>query len=161
MNPSTGEPYDMGLPQCRAYEMASPQDKEGHDAWLFAPQMTFAAEGAIVYSSEGEFANPEGGTAFLINNPYRSSRSGADWLTTNEYPTDVDRAGEHWGSSSKLACCSRPISRRELTCGEVGEGSSITEPAIVCAIHEPDGSWVTSPIFPARPEQTVEKTPIL
>src|SRR5271155_4627596 len=32
INPATGQPYSIGLPECRAYEMVSPLDKQGHSA---------------------------------------------------------------------------------------------------------------------------------
>ena len=32
ISPLTGQPYDIGLPECRAYEMVSPLEKQQHDA---------------------------------------------------------------------------------------------------------------------------------
>jgi hypothetical protein len=81
-NPTTHEPYSKGLPECRAYEMVSPLEKQGLPT--SAGELPVAPNGdAVEYAAEGDFAEPQG---FKFNpigslNPYLARRSPAGWLT--------------------------------------------------------------------------------
>src|ERR1019366_6622017 len=61
-SPTTGQPYSLGLPECRAYEMVSPLEKQQHDALTIngAPPVSVSPNGsAIQWSSQGAYAGAE------------------------------------------------------------------------------------------------------
>jgi len=79
------QPYGLGLPDCRAYEMVSPANTNGQDAASdfpeSAPRASEAPEGAepaLTYSAKGAFGDPEGA---LVNNQYLSRRTPEGWST--------------------------------------------------------------------------------
>jgi hypothetical protein len=80
------QPYASDLPDCRAYEMVSPLDKEDNSVMEIgadASAPNAGEEPAIEYDSQGSFADPAA-------TPYRDayiSRRGADgWSTQNISP---------------------------------------------------------------------------
>src|SRR5436305_8050532 len=71
-NPTTGKPYSAGLPDCRAYEMVSPLNKQGRAA----ERISALGSGGIpvapggdtaAWGSYGAFSNPE--NVLIINMP--------------------------------------------------------------------------------------------
>lgn len=73
-----------GLPDNRAYEQASPIDKDGGDAIGIVPQIKAApAGGAITFSSTVGMPGGEGAQEFPI---YLSSRSNSGWSTRGLFP---------------------------------------------------------------------------
>jgi hypothetical protein len=88
------QPYASSLPDCRAYEMASPLETLGNDAtdsfaYTFA-RASVSGE-AVTYASRGTFANPTGATgeSQLI------SRRGPDgWSTQSVTPLHDPTAAE-------------------------------------------------------------------
>lgn len=159
VNPATGQPYDLGLPECRAYEMVSPVEKAGHNVELgVAMQSPAAAEGdAVVYVSQGEFAEPEGGSAVFSDNNYLGVGGTSGWSSLSEFlPASISPSPG--GLSSERPLLFSPDLSRMATCGAPGEGSSLTEPGIVCALREPDGSWVASPVFPDIPGKGITES---
>jgi hypothetical protein len=146
VNPSTGEPYDMGLPQCRAYEMVSPVFKGGHDVGVPNPIQgpAAAAGGAVIFDSAGDFEEPTGGAGVFLSISYLGSRGETGWSSVNDFlPASI--APRALSTTNETGWMFSPDLSREAVCGEAGEGSAVTEAAIVCAIHEPNGSWVASP----------------
>ena len=91
--PRGEQPYGLKLPDCRAYEMASPLVTLGHDATspLFnnASNPSYdhsraAVSGeAVMYQSYGVWANPIGST---LENQYLSRRGPEGWSTQNVTP---------------------------------------------------------------------------
>ena len=76
MNPATGQPYSMALPDCRAYEMVSPADKNGNGAGKYLGPGASDGE-AVTFSSKGSFAGLlEHG---LFANNYLVARSATGW----------------------------------------------------------------------------------
>jgi hypothetical protein len=80
------QPYGLKLPDCRAYEMASPLITLGNDASspYFRSYARAAVSGeAVTYQSYGVFANPIGST---VDNQYVSRRGPEGWSTQNVTP---------------------------------------------------------------------------
>jgi hypothetical protein len=76
------QPYGLALPDCRAYEMVSPLDKNDSN---IAPESTRASVSgeAVTYQSRGSFAEPAGA---LFENRYISRRGPDGWSTQNITP---------------------------------------------------------------------------
>jgi hypothetical protein len=76
------QPYGLGLPDCRAYEMVSPVEKGGNDATdageTKAASRASVSGDAIVFTSHGSFADPAGGQ---YENQYLSQRGPEGWST--------------------------------------------------------------------------------
>lgn len=73
-----------GLPDCRAYEMVSPVNKNDNDAVVPNFYGRSAASGeAITYESRGSFEHPMGSP---YNSQYLSQRTDAGWVTKNISP---------------------------------------------------------------------------
>ncbi len=70
------------LPECRAYETWAPSYTEGFG--LF-PQ-AFSDDGAVTFSSPGNFA---GSTLGTLENQYIATRSASGWTTTSQDPSAV------------------------------------------------------------------------
>ncbi len=93
-NPVTGQPYSVGLSDCRAYEMVSPLFKQGYDALPVNPEgLMVAPDGETVgFRSEGDFAEPENfnQVGFHAQNRYISRRGVSGWITSSAMaPADL------------------------------------------------------------------------
>jgi hypothetical protein len=79
------QPYGLRLPDCRAYEMVSPPEKDDYDATSPVYDATRASLSgdALAWESEGSFANAEG-HQFL--NEYISRRGADGWSTQSITP---------------------------------------------------------------------------
>src|SRR5436309_3183920 len=89
-NPTTGQPYSAGLPDCRAYEMVSPLYKqeraaEGISAGYAGSGGLPAAPGGdtAAWGSIGAFSNPE--NVLILNMPYLSQRGASGWSTFSAF----------------------------------------------------------------------------
>jgi hypothetical protein len=152
INPATRQPYDLQLPECRAYEMVSPLAKGGSNAAETSGRgLPVAADGeAVGFFSENAFGGAENyqfGTFGGANNPYLVRRTTSGWLTSpvlapasvipSPSPTGFIGDVSPEGFATKTSCgMAAPITN-------FGAGTSV-----VCALREPDGSWVSSPVFP-------------
>ncbi len=79
------QPYGLGLPDCRAYELVSPADANGQDATdSFVVSSRAAVSGeAIVFASRGSFADPAGS---FYENQFLSRRGPGGWSTQSITP---------------------------------------------------------------------------
>ncbi len=87
------QPYGLRLPDCRAYELVSPLEKD--DNGVIAGLSRAAASGnAITYISQGAFADPK---SALAEGRYISRRGAGGWSTQNISPpyTDYRTNGSH------------------------------------------------------------------
>ena len=148
INSATGQPYDLTLPECRAYEMVSPLGKQAHDANVGAVGPLVSPNGdAVGFGSEGAFAGTENyrvsGTS--PNNLYIAKRTVGGWFTEAAIapasvisrPTSNDFDGD---ASPDLSMVS--------TCGNVdytnAQGGS---PTFACAMRETDRNWARTPDY--------------
>ena len=148
-NPTTGQPYSVGLPGCRAYEMVSPLDKQQHDALsLSAPGlMLVSPDGTTIgWTSQGAYAGAENYQARSSqpNNPYIAQRTNAGWVTRSSYPPiNVMAEPSATGNSSGFFS---PDLSNQADCGfpllNGAKGSTVA-----CARRTPTGTWQSSPPF--------------
>ncbi len=106
MNPVTGVPFSMGLPECRAYEMVSPVLKNGSqvgsDVAVFGLYSTgvvgrVGAEGStVLVKAKGIWPGTEqtgnddlGSTIAVEGVQYRIARGGSEWAFKPEMPTGL------------------------------------------------------------------------
>lgn len=156
VNPATSQPYSTGLPECRAYEMVSPLDKQAHDATPAVIERSIIAgpDGLAGWTSEGAFAEPKNyRVGDGVENPYVSTREPSGWTTLNALqPASLIEIANPIAFGVDLA----PDFSREATCAL----SSIFNTSIVCALREPDGAWLGTPPYSAvtRREITGQST---
>ena len=147
-NPDTGQPYSLGLPECRAYEMVSPLEKQDHDALTIAgppPSVPVSPGGnGIGWVSQGDYAGTENyqGRSSKPVNPYVAGRTASGWITRSAYPPS-SLIEEPWGFG--VAGVFSPDLTGEAACGTATVTSGEDGPTIGCALREPDGSWVGTP----------------
>jgi hypothetical protein len=138
-------PYSEGLPECRAYEMVSPVEKQGQNILDGgkAGNTKRIEEGfpvspsgeSVGFVSEGAFADPNNWAfeQFYVRNPYIARRSVKGWETSSAYapPTLVEEP-ESNGLSSDF---SEDLAGEQASCGEPRGGG------YTCAFRRQGGSW--------------------
>ena len=80
------QPYGLKLPDCRAYEMVSPLDKNDNNAVILESEQYVRASvsgEAITYASFGSFTEPVGAE---FNSQYLSRRGPGGWSTSDITP---------------------------------------------------------------------------
>ena len=152
VDPATGQHYSQGLPECRAYEMVTPVDKQQHDALRFSEPSRVAVSsdgGAIAWSSEGDYANPENyRVSIKPTNPYVAQRAASGWDTRSAYPPTslIEEPAASLGSGFVPLLSNDFVT--ESDCGTVHVTSETAGgPTMRCALREPDGSWAGTPKY--------------
>jgi Tol biopolymer transport system component len=149
-NPATGKPYSAGLPECRAYEMVSPLEKQAHNATMGdnGPLVSPAGD-AVGYISEGAFAGTEGYIANGFAGPYLTyiaRRTAAGWVTEPALPpASVLNAPTLWGFDGDASLDLSTLA----TCGKVRDSTEASggSPNFACAIRDPGGTWTRTPTY--------------
>jgi hypothetical protein len=150
INLTTHEPYDLQLPECRAYEMVSPVDKQAHDANVAHDGPLVSPTGdAIGFGSEGAFAGAEN---YLVNfnphNTYVAIRLNNGWSTESaSAPASVISKPTYEGFNGDAGLSLAVFD----TCGNVGDvtGANGNSPVFACAVRNPNGFWTTTPGYMA------------
>ena len=149
-NPATGQPYSVGLPECRAYEMVSPLEKQAHDATpVHGDGLPVAPDGETVgFASEGGFSDPEN---YRVNfspiNMYVSRRGVSGWVTSSAFaPASLVYSPFEDGLDSDFSPDLRSV---QVGCGTNSEfkGGFQTDDSVVCALRKLDGPWVSTPLY--------------
>jgi hypothetical protein len=143
-----GAPYSSLLPECRAYEMVSPLEKQGFNAVPREVGEEVAQGGAAVggipvspsgaavgYYSQGLFAQPPAWQFQVAGyvNPYLAQRASGGWSTRSSYiPANLVERAETSGMLSDFA---PDLISAQAGCGKGPSGQ------YACAFRSPDGSW--------------------
>jgi hypothetical protein len=156
-NPTTAAPYDFSLPECRAYEMVSPLEKQDHDALSrnSLPFISVSPEGdAIEWPGQGDYAGAENYQVHASSptNPYVAQRTASGWLTRSAYPppTLIEEPSGAFGGSGVYS----PNLAYETVCGGVTSTGANNGPAIRCALRSPGGFWTDTPEYSDLTQQT-------
>jgi hypothetical protein len=147
-NPATGQPYDTSLPECRAYEMVSPLDKQAHDANVALGGPLVSPDGdAVGFGSEGAFAEAEN---YLVNisphNTYIARRSSDGWATESALaPASVISKPTLFGFNGDASLDLSTLA----SCGNVADvvGAQGSSPNFACAIRGPGRNWAKTPDY--------------
>jgi hypothetical protein len=151
VNPTTGQPYSLGLPECRAYEMVSPLEKQQHNALPIsagASRTSVSPDGsALQWTGEGAYAGAEnyGIHSSKPTNPYVAHRTASGWVTRSGYPPSSLIEGPFAAFQSSGVYS--PDLASEADCGTVAFTGPEDGPTIRCALREPDGSWASTPEY--------------
>lgn len=142
-NLATHQPYSSELPGCRAFELVSPGEKQGHET--SGPEVVAPEGGVVGYASEGAFENPA--NFYLegekVRNTYTSKRQVvggvAAWVTTPAFaPASLILRPNLGALSSEF---SPDLESAQISCGMPPRGG------YACAVRAPDGSWRTTAAF--------------
>ena len=132
-DPATGQPYDKGLPDCRAYEMVSPVEKGGAAAGL-----TLSVGGGAI-SADGNMITFSGLGHGALEGPFVATRTALGWTSQPAAPGESDFTPE----LSEEATCTLT----ELHTSRVGA---------FCALRNANGtSWYT-PYYREDPSSTAQ-----
>jgi hypothetical protein len=154
INPTTGKPYSMGLPECRSYEMVSPLEKGASDVLPVSPpfgdghpSFPVAADGdAVQFASQNAFGDAETAVSGfgIPEDRYVARRGASGWVTSSVLaPRGLigHPANEFIDSSpedlSSYADCGLTNLTNNATAGT----------SAVCALHEPGGPWLPTPAY--------------
>lgn len=149
INPTTGQPYSMGLPECRAYEMVTPPEKGGSDALPKRGEgLPIAADGeAVEFSSQNAFGDAENyhiGPGGTPENKYVARRSASGWTTFSAMAPRRLASSVSPGNDASPEDLSA-VADCGLTVSTTNSGSGTDA---VCALREASGSWLATPDFP-------------
>jgi hypothetical protein len=160
-NPATGQPYSVGLPECRAYEMVSPLDKQSHSANVSSSGPLVSPDGdAVGFGSQGAFAGAEN---YVINlgaiNTYIARRSADGWVTESALaPASVISKPTYDGFNGDASLDLSTLG----TCGNVDFTTALgSSPNFACAIREPGGTWAKTPSYTDQNGETPEVPVVL
>jgi hypothetical protein len=150
INSSTGQPYSMGLPECRAYEMVTPLDKQNHDALSPKEGATPIVAGGgsgIEWEDQGDYAGAENYqvNGFSPSNPYVATRTATGWVTRSGYPP-VNMIVEPFVADGASGLYS-PELATEMVCGATNTTSDQDGPSFRCGSRGEDGAWMFTPIY--------------
>jgi len=154
LNPATGEPYSVTLPDCRAYEMVSPLEKGGQPAGTGGLSGTTVLPLAVSpdgervgWSSEGAFDDPEN---FIIQEGpvlvYLSHHETSGWATASVFPPrellDDPATNGFDGDFSE------DLLTDQVACGATPESAG--EKAVAefrCVARKQGGPWVKGELY--------------
>ncbi len=153
VNPTTGQPYSMGLPECRSYEMVSPPEKGGSSVSsnTGAPGFPAAGDGdAVGFTSGVAFGDAENAIISGLGtteNGYIARRTASGWETSSTLAPA--RLIGNVSAFHGLDGDATPNLSQVAACGTQIATNILSGVNAVCALREPDGSWLATPVFPS------------
>jgi hypothetical protein len=157
IDPATGRPYSEGLPECRAYEMVSPVDTQGHGV---AELAAVAPSGeAVGFTSEGGFADPQNFylEGPVVRNSYVARReltsAGApEWTTESAFAPAGLVELPNLGATLALDLPAS-LEGPGVGCGVAPSGG------FTCARGTAGSAWTSTPVYmPAQGLSTIERS---
>lgn len=147
VNPATGQPFDMGLPECRAYEMVSPPEKGGSDVTTgnttgFPVAVDGEAAGFMSQNAFGDAENAVAGGLGLARDSYVARRGAAGWTTSSTLaPRALIPEPAHPLTDAS------PALNVVAACGLNAVSNSGASNAAVCALRDSGGAWLSTPLY--------------
>jgi hypothetical protein len=157
VDPATGQGFSVGLPECRAYEVVSPAEKQSHDAGIKGGLLPFYLPGeiaaspagdALIWTMQASVAEPNNfGEAPSPEQPYLSRRGGSGWRTANALPPVP--LVNHPFLSGPFGDFSPDLTSDHVSCGrETGVSSGEKEfHSLTCARRQGENEWEGTPLF--------------
>jgi|HubBroStandDraft_2_1064218.scaffolds.fasta_scaffold12598_2 hypothetical protein len=125
INPTTGQPYDASLPDCRAYEQVSPTEKEGGSGGVFSFDSTEQENNHTMRSSSNGSSITYGGEAFYQVEASAGGHSTFEEQYTSERTTNGWETGHGNTLIPEIApAYSLPVSATNPTNVEESSGGS-------------------------------------
>ena len=160
IDPATGQPFSLGLPECRSYEMVSPVEKQQHDALPISEppsSLPVSPDGnTIAWTGEGDYAGAENYQAHesVPTNPYVAQRTPSGWVTRSAYPPSslIAQPFNTQGADEVFAA----EMTSEAVCGTTTATAPSAGPTIRCAASELDGLWSASPAYTDLTDENYE-----
>lgn len=146
VNPTTGQPYSVDLPECRAYEMVTPVEKGESDALTLAALPVAADGDGVEFLSQNAFGDAENALSGALGAPedaYVARRGPAGWTTSSADPPRSLLAKPGIGRSASPADFNTVAS-----CGLTVINNATAGLSAVCALRETNGTWVSTPVYP-------------
>ncbi|HEY5045971.1 MAG TPA: hypothetical protein VII53_08960 [Solirubrobacteraceae bacterium] len=150
INPTTGQPYDLSLSECRAYEMVTPLDKQGFDALYHRegePAIVAGNGDGIEWTGQGDYAGAENYQVHssFPTNPYVATRTSTGWTTRSGYPSasTIVQPFQAFGGSGLYPA----ELTTEMVCGATEVISDEEGPSFRCGVRGEDGTWTFTPTY--------------
>jgi hypothetical protein len=144
VNPTTGQTYDAGLPECRALEKVTPDYKQSSNLDTGTSNFPMASDGsAISWRMAGQVEGAGSATGLAY---YMAHRSATGWTMSNVTVPFSLIAGLGSFNTPKYAS---DLSRT-VWCGKADESAGLAQEQIDpirCAVGDSSGQWMTTSLF--------------
>ena len=147
-DPATDEAYSTSLPDCRAYEMVSPPEKNNGSVYSGNAGFPVAVDGdAAGFMSQNAFGDAENylnGGLGAPENAYIARRTASGWTTSSAVPSrgmlaHPDASNSLDGSPSALSSLA--------TCGLNVVNNYTNGADAICALGQDSGAWLPTPDY--------------
>jgi hypothetical protein len=145
---ATQRPYDLGLRECRAYEMVSPQQKGGYSAAPPVTGLPVSPEGnAVGFQSQGAFAGAGNVvTAFSPFVTYIGRRTPSGWTTETDF-APAGLIASPFLREGLFSDYSPDLTSAQVNCGRANTESAGLADGVRCAYRRTGSAWAATPIY--------------
>jgi hypothetical protein len=145
MNPTTNEPFSVSLPDCRAYEVVSPLDKQGQEAVQGMGAGAVSPDGErATYASLGAFSGATSFSGTSNGNQYLGVRGSTGWATSTLFAP-----GSMIALQLQSPADNSPDLTRALQCSDDRSTPNIFGKGFLCAVRDAEGNWMATPAYQA------------